>query len=414
MRNKNTITTIIRAGRSRIAENSDLPPFLYSELRNGITRYRLTLIDGSKRMIPSNYTREEAISVANTYNFRNRSNQDLLSLINESSDINKSHPFSYWLPKIIEHFEESELCEATLSTHKNDLDRLDAALGHIPTGKLKYGDVVNFLNKAYGKKSKEVYNKKLMVIKKVFAVLADESAIETNFMLKKLSKTITEGDKKRKRHDLSKENYNKIFDLAPNFLKVSMILALQTTHTVSEIYRIEHTISQPSPGRCGIVWYESPKVGDNDILIFGQLYIHRNKTKDSGASFIAIPVTSAIKEAVDLSDADPTNCPYIVKRKPLRKNKRPKECNHEYQVSKRMISEEFSKIRDKLGLYSDLKTSLRPTFNQIRPLAAKLAKESKGNPQIMLGHTDEKTTYIYLGEEYIVWNQAPAVIITTD
>ncbi|TOP03570.1 integrase, partial [Vibrio parahaemolyticus] len=71
-------------------------------------------------------------------------------------------------------------------------------------------------------KSKEVYNKKLSRLKKIFSYLADESAIGENFMLNKKPKRLNASDNKKERLDLDIEAFKAIEKEAPLFLKVAM------------------------------------------------------------------------------------------------------------------------------------------------------------------------------------------------
>ncbi|WP_425608853.1 hypothetical protein [Vibrio mediterranei] len=77
---------------------------------------------------------------------------------------------------------------------------------------------------------------------------------------------------------------------------------------------------------------------------------------------VAIPVTEAIKEIVDLSKTDRLHCPYIVHRKTLQATRGvAKECQPPYQVHYNLISREFSEVRDKLGLYEHLDKPVNTT-----------------------------------------------------
>ncbi|MGR5118309.1 integrase [Vibrio astriarenae] len=398
-------------GRNRKKENSGLPRYLYREIINGATRYRFTLINGKKILYPIEYKLKEIIEAVIAYNNEHRSHSQLLNFIGKGKSLRKGNSLSHWLDKFKESINDNDNSTQVKQTKINDIERLNAALGHILTCKLKYEDIIEFIENSYGDKSKEVYNKKVALLKKLFAFLKDQDAIEHNFMSDKMLKPIYEKDKERKRHDLSEEAFFLIYEHAPIFLKVAMILASQSTHTVNEIHRIKRDIPFPEPNTCGIVWFDVPEIDDSGNVIFGTLYIHRNKTKKNKSSYIAIPVNEEIKYAVELSQTQGISSPYIVQRMRLRNNKLSKDCDHEYQVSKRLISEEFSKVRDQLNLYAELDKSLRPTFSQIRPLVATIMEDSNYEPSTVMGHSSEKTTNIYTRKSKVQWNHVPSIVV---
>ncbi len=83
------------------------------------------------------------------------------------------------------------------------------------------------------------------------------------------------------------------------------------------------------------------------------------------------------------------------------------ECNHPTQLTSTLISKEFSKVRDKLGLYSQLTKNARPTFHEIRALAAHEFEKQGYNPQARMAHTDEKSTKVYT-RNHLEWVRVPA------
>lgn len=132
--------------------------------------------------------------------------------------------------------------------------------------------------------------------------------------------------------------------------------------------------------------------------------------KKSDASTVAIPVTQTIKGIVDLSKTSRLICPYIVHRKPKQQQRGiSKEAEHQYQVHHHNISKEFSKVRDSLEFYSYLKKSLRPTYHEIRGLAARMIEQQGQSATERMAHANAKTTKIYTGTSDITWHQVPPV-----
>ncbi len=210
--------------------------------------------------------------------------------------------------------------------------------------------------------------------------MADESAVDSNVAEQKKQRKITAEDKAKSRLDLTANDFKLIHEAAPLFLKTAMEIALQSTHAVKELHRIKYSISKPTPGKCGIVWFDSPQQ-DKELAIYGTLYIHRHKVQNNKASFVAIPVTEAIKETVARSRLDKLVCPYVVHRQNKLTNGIAKECDHRFQCTSKIISRTFSEVRDQLGLYSEVPKSERPTFHEIRRLAARMISDMGENPQ---------------------------------
>ena len=93
--------------------------------------------------------------------------------------------------------------------------------------------------------------------------------------------------------------------------------------------------------------------------------------------------------------------PFIVHRITERRVKRSKEVSHPTQVAPDYLSRSFSSVRDRLSLYDKLPMEERPTFHEIRALAAHLF-----DPQGRMAHSDAKSTKIYT-ENHIDWVVVP-------
>lgn len=408
------------APQRRSKETSHYPEYLWKVTHKGKQRFRFKTIDGSLKLFPVETTEHQAIQAALAYNSKHRANKAHFSLDNpvayqrrnKSDAFNK--PLKEWIPIVIKRVKSEEnLSSGVLDRFIRECRKLEAALGEVHTKELNLASINQFLNDHYASDAKRTFNGKVSNLKKIFAYLADESAVDTNFMLSKKLKKVSKEDFKKNRRDLTVDDYESIYAAAPLFLKVAMSLSLQTTHAVREIYRIKYKIKSPKEGVCGIVWNEAPLEKDG-ISIHGTLYIHREKVKKSASSMVAIPVTDAIKEIVELSQKDRVLCPYVVHKKPIQSVRGiAKDCDHPYQVHHHYISKEFSKVRDSLGLYADLDKSLRPTYHEIRGLSARLIEQMGESATIRMAHADEKTTKIYTGSHQAVWNEATAITVRT-
>lgn len=409
------------APRRRSRETAHYPEYLIKVTHRGKVRFRFKTIEGSLKMFPPETTEQQAIQAALAYNEKHRSSSVHFSLETSSkrnSNRNDSfnRPLKEWLPVVIQRVSSEEgLSEGVLRKFVSECKKLEDALGEALSKTLTLADINAFLNNSYVNDSKRTFNGKVSNLKKLFSYLADESAIDSNFMVNKRLRKVSKDDFQKSRMDLSVSDYEAIYASAPLFLKVAMALSLQTTHAVREVYRIKYKLRAPKEGVCGIVWNENmlPTLNDGHE-VFGTLYIHREKVKKSDSSLVAIPVTLGIKEIVELSKSDRLHCPYIVHRKPIQSARGiAKDCDHPYQVHHHNISKEFSKVRDCLGLYANIDKSLRPTYHEIRGLSARLIEQMGESATVRMAHADEKTTKIYTGTNEVVWKEATPLTVST-
>ncbi|MEZ8323810.1 integrase [Vibrio cyclitrophicus] len=409
-------------GRARSKETAHYPPFLVKMSHRGQSRFRFTTVDGVKKLFPIGTVEQEAIQAAHVYNLQYRPELGSAFSLSEMTPFRKAvskgrkdkfnRPLKEWLPLVLSRVKKEErLSKDVYRNLERDCYRLDEFMGRLPTKSIKLQHINEFLSEYYSELSNRQLNNKISNLKKVFSYLADESAIESNFVLNKKQRRLTREDYTKARHDLDIENYQKIYDAAPLFLKVAMSLTLETTHAVREIYRLRYRIYKPREGVCGILWNPDKEVEYVEgHAVYGMLYVHREKVKKSDASTVAIPVTQTIKDIVDLSKTSRLICPYIVHRKPKQQQRGiSKETDHLYQVHHHNISKEFSKVRDSLGLYSHLKKSLRPTYHEIRGLAARMIEQQGQSATERMAHANAKTTKIYTGTSDIIWHQVPPV-----
>lgn len=206
----------------------------------------------------------------------------------------------------------------------------------------------------------------------------------------------TTKDKKRQR--LSLDHFMAIRRAAEPWLRTAMDLALQTTYARLEVSRIKYSIREPKNGGC--VWFEQPENG-----IYGTLYIHRQKVQKKEASHVAIPIGDELQRIIDNS-RDNVASPYVVHRIPERQVKRSKEVSHPTLVAPDYLSRSFSAVRDQLGLCNHLTMDERPTFHEIRALAAHLFDKQGIDPQGRMAHSDAKSTKIYT-QNHIDWVVVP-------
>lgn len=384
------------AARPRKRENRHLPDMLYFDKVAGV--YRFTLITGKRKSLGSD--RALAIAIAREYNNRMRPEITISvdSLISESGGIRgESIPFSNHVDHIlIRAITDEKPSPDTKADWVNDAKRVKEFFKDIHCCDIELEHVNAYIHHYHAEASANVQNRKVSFLKKLFSYAVDESLMLDNPAARKKMRRI-EG---KVRQRLSFDNLMIIRNAADLWLRTAIDLALQTTHARLEVSRIRYSIKEPKSGVCGCVWFDAPDNG-----IYGVMYIHRQKVQHKEASHVAIPIGPELKRIIDDS-RDNIASPYIVHRLPKRNNKPSKEVSHPTQVAPDYLSRAFSTLRDDLGICSHLEMDERPTFHEIRALAAHLFDTQGIDPQGRMAHSDAKSTKIYT-QNHIDWVMVP-------
>ncbi|HCI8577980.1 TPA: recombinase [Enterobacter cloacae] len=384
------------AARPRKKEYRHLPDYLFFDKDRGV--YKFTLVTGKKKNIGKD--RAMAIAIAREYNLRMRPelSPSVDNLIRESGGVTgEAKPFADYVNHIMARAVEDERpSQSTLDDWNNDALRVKEFFINIPACDIELEHVNAYINKYHASASANVQNRKVSFLKKLFSYAVDESLMLDNPATRKKMRRTEE----KKRQRLSLDHFMTIRRAAAPWLRTAMDLALQTTHARLEVSRIRYSIREPKNGICGCVWLEQPESG-----IYGTLYIHRQKVQKKEASHVAIPIGDELKRIIDDS-RDNVASPYVVHRIPERQVKRSKEVSHPTQVAPDYLSRSFSALRDSLGLCNHLKMDERPTFHEIRALAAHLFDKQGIDPQGRMAHSDSKSTKIYT-QNHIDWVVVP-------
>ncbi len=384
------------AARPRKREYRHLPEYLIFDKDRGV--YKFTLITGKKKNLGKD--RAMAIAIAREYNLRMRpfNAPSVELLIRDSGGIaGEAKPFAEHVDHIMARAIENERpSQNTLDDWSNDALRVKEFFVGMPACDIELEHVNAYINHYHADASANVQNRKVSFLKKLFSYAVDESLMFDNPATRKKMRRTEE----KKRQRLSLDNFKAIRQAAEPWLRTAMDLALQTTHARLEVSRIRYSISKPKDGVCGCVWLAQPENG-----VYGTLYIHRQKVQKKEASHVAIPIGEELKRIIDESRNNVAS-PFVVHRIPERQVKRSKEVSHPTQVAPDYLSRSFSAVRDKLGLYDKLAMDERPTFHEIRALAAHLFDQQGIDPQGRMAHSDAKSTKIYT-QNHIDWVVVP-------
>lgn len=384
------------AARPRKKENRHLPDHLYLDSATGT--YRFILVTGKRKSLGTD--RAMAIAIAREYNnqMRPETAVSLAGLIKESGGFNgEANPFSEYADRLLARaIRDEKPASITKDVWVNDIIRVKEFFT-MPACDIDLEHVNGFIQKYHAESSANVQNRKVSFLRKIFSYAVDESLMMDNPANRK--KLRPKDAKKRRR--LSIVEFKLMHDSAEPWLRTAMDLALQTTQARLEVTRIRYSIKAPKAGICGCVWYDNPQ---NEI--HGVLYIHRQKVQNKESSHIAIPIGDELKRIIDGS-RDHIASPYVVHRLPDKaSNPISKEVSHPTQVVPSYLSRAFSSLRDRLGIAEKYSIEERPTFHEIRALAAYLFERQGLDPQARMAHSDAKSTKIYT-KNHVDWVEVP-------
>ncbi|MFW8589872.1 integrase [Glaciecola sp. 2405UD65-10] len=377
------------APRRKQASNSDMPTGLSPVKHRGVIRFRYRYPSGKDFWFPMGTTRNDAVEAACIFNAEYR-NPHILAMENADK---YNRPLAKWLPKVIRRVRTDErLSPQVLKTFLSNCDKLIETHGSVYSKSINLEMVNDFIEQHASNKSIEVQNRKILFLCKVFDYLVDMSAMSKNYARdKKLRPTA-----KKLRQRLKVEDFELIYNAAPNYLKTAMALSIQTTHAVLEISLAKYK-------DCRML--DKPELLDG-VLVFGYMRIHRQKVKTKESSRVEIPITSALKQIIEDSRNDKVLSPYIVHAIAKRKNI-PKVCDHPTQLTSDYLSKAFSRVRDELGILGNIEKAKRPTFHEIRALSIHLYDLAGYDPQARAAHANAETTKIYK-DGHIEWVRVPA------
>lgn len=368
------------APRRRTNKTSDLPTGLAIKKVRGVDRYRYRYPTGKEYLFPVETTRLDAIQATLLFNVEQRSPEKMQMMRSDKYN----QPLSYWLPIIKPRIlKDRPLGANALQQFESNCELLLNHFGSVYSKMITLETVNDFLAIAADGKSNNVYNRKLGFLNKIFKYLVDESAMQINFAEQKLARPKEE----KKRQRLKLDDFKKMLDASAtdrklHWLNIAMRLSLQTTHATLEVSRMKY----------------------RDIKD-GHIRIHRQKVQHKEASRVEIPITAELQKVID--ESRKMACPYIVQRVGRYREQIGEGCDHPFQVSSKQISREFSNLRDKLGICSQLSKEQRPTFHEIRALSIHLFDKAGVDPQSRAAHSDAKSTKIYK-ENHVEWVRVPA------
>lgn len=143
-----------------------------------------------------------------------------------------------------------------------------------------------------------------------------------------------------------------------------------------------------------------------DDIRDGYLHTIRQKThRKNDIAYQRRKIGPWLQEVIDRCKSDNIVSPFLVHRMPKRISKQMRESlPHPTYVRREYLSRTFTKLRDELGIRSDLESFMRPTLHEIRGLSIDEHKKQELDAQLAACHVKGETTDNYLkNRDDIVW-----------
>lgn len=338
--------------RQRKPGNKSLPPNLYTTERGGKIYYRYRHPETNQET-GLGTDRRAAIEAANIVNTR-LATEIAIDFVDRIEG--RSMPsFSEWIDGFKAYYFEQDIKPGTIKTNRSVINRLGDEFGDRIAPRITRSDFAKFL----GQQTASTANAMRAMLIQIYEWAIEAGQAEIN-----ICKDIKTRKFVVKRTRLTEEQYWTIYDQAQPYLQRAMALAMITGQR-----RVDIVSMRFADIKKGVLHWTSSKTGQPGSM----------------------PVEGWLADIISDCRSTGAVSKYLVhhsRRSGVALAGRP--------IHKDTISGAFAKCRDKTGLFDNLKYEQRPTFHEIRSLAARLHKQLGGDPQEFLGHLQQSTTDRYL------------------
>lgn len=284
----------------------------------------------------------------------------------------------------IERQSSEDMAPATIKLENYRLNAIIKELGHYLANELTVKICADWLDSFQG----NAYTKHRGTLIKVFRFSVSKGLMNENLAEKTL--TSPRNSEKKIRQVLTKQQYDLIYEKAPDWLKIAMALALITLQRRGDLVRLKYS-----------------------DLDEGILKVIQAKTEKHGyRAFLRIKPGNALLEVIKQSREIRPLCPFIIHRLPKRRVPFLGQ-EHHAQITGEYLGKEFKKVRDSVQEIKDMPTAQRPTFHEIRALGGALYLEqsfSKEYVNLLMGHTSQKMTDEYT-DQHQNWTECKAELM---
>jgi len=381
-------------GGNRLRIHDGLPPNLYKYKKSDTWYFRYKIpehiknIPENERWQPLGSNESKAIDAANQFNQKFGKGSDLVAQVYARLDSIDRH-FGRYVQKFLTQIlparrvgkRKEPMSPNTITEYTRICNDFLSIWNEKYFPEITQAIIAEYLNKQV---SAAVYNKHRTVLGLIWKYAISDGLIEDKVNLP-LAIVKRDGEK-TKRHRLTLEGYQAIFEHASFAVQSAMELSINCIQRRSDIR----------------IWKF------DDTLDNGMVRRIVSKTKSRGMeAYIMIPITlplihsergcKTLKELIN-SCRDNVPSPYLVHHKPYRR-KLSKQKDHWTQLSKEEISNGFADARESSAFYQKLPPEERPTLHECIALGEHLMGNAGYDEkwiQLLRGHQKIETTRLYL------------------
>lgn len=355
--------------RKRKSSNKSLPDNLYRRKKAGTYYYEYQHPNTGKTT-GMGTDKFEAVDAAKTLNQMLCSAPGLVAKvqgITTLADIADRYHKDYVIP-------DPEMSPRTKKERGYRINRIVAELGDNPIASITTKHCADFLDQLTG----DSYRQHRIVLSHIMDFAITKGEIAHNPVSP--TQTRLRGQKKE-RERLTPEQFKTIRQAAPEWFKVAMDISLLLCLGRAEVASLQFSDERD-----------------------GRLYVIRKKVEKYESSRVSIEITPALREVLTRAKALPPLSPYVV-AKVLRGGRRG-------ALKPEMLTREFRRICDDLGIFNNLQPEQRPSFHEIRSLGShileKMERRKVGDIQALMARATEGQTEEYLDGHGEKWVEAVA------
>ncbi|MGP4843361.1 phage integrase Arm DNA-binding domain-containing protein [Marinobacter sp. 1Y8] len=366
------------APRKRLKKNQGLEPNLYANTRSGVTYFSYRHpVTGKYHGMGTD--KRKAATAARQLNARLIGSDDLVGTVLGTTGRTMADLIKEYRADILP---QKKLAAGTLKLLGYRLNKIEADLGDRDTESFETSTVAEWLNDNFQRDAYVKHRGTLIDLFRFAKMLGWFPSQQDN----PAEVTYSKSDYGKNRQRMTIEQFKAIHAIAPNWMQVSMELALATLQGRHEVINLKYADERD-----------------------GFLYIVRQKSQENEWAHLRIKVTPVITAIIKKS-RDSIASPYVVHRDPIRRT-RAEGRDHWTKVDANWFSRRFRELRDETKLFDDMPRNARPTFHEIRSLGSWLY-EKKGYDvkyvQALMAHGDEKMTEHYQAGHEQKWMDVEA------
>jgi len=355
--------------RSRKSGRKDFPANLYRE-SDGRFRYRNPLT--KKTTSFGKVSKLDAFKAANKLNGMLYQAPDLIKAVTQGGNVGDY--ITRWKKEVLPTL---KLAESSRSQYAGYCITLKALVGAY-----RFSDLTTKI--IFDSLADSTPSVRIMLLSRLRAIL--NHAIGAGELETSPADKVGAVEYEKTRLPLTEETFRAVREVAPQWLKNTMDIALLTLQREGDVINMLKTAKRD-----------------------GCLYVIQQKTKQYPTGHIKIKISPALAEALDRC-RDNVISPYIIHKPKPDRGKAPAE--HWSYISTKKVMKAFKIATKACGEFDDWEPGTVPTFHEIRGLGIRLIEDQEGElPQELAGHADIAQTAEYAkAPGRVKWIEAEATL----